>query len=207
MIRNTLGLTQRKMAKLINITYQGWQKYESGENKPGSDILESLANLGFNINWILTGQGDMHPDWAKDHYDFSTTEQKRTSQLARMMVDLQSKMRQDIMDAVEEERAKQQSNIILDREMVIESRAAYAGNIVSEPDIPSVQSLIRDLMDIMDSNDVGTKIAIAQNIVMFKESVMRKKALDLADNDFKIQGDQGMAIQQETKQRAGGKKN
>lgn len=47
------------MAKLIDIAYQGWQNYEKGANKPGSEVLESLAKLGFNINWILTGEGLM----------------------------------------------------------------------------------------------------------------------------------------------------
>jgi len=51
----------------------------------------------------------------------------------------------------------------------------------------SIQELIRDLMDIMDSNDGGTKLAITQNIKMFKESVRRKQRLDgtIAETDFK----------------------
>ncbi|TDA63261.1 XRE family transcriptional regulator [Sulfuricurvum sp. IAE1] len=55
--------------------------------------------------------------------------------------------------------------------------------------IPNIQSLMRDLMDIMDSNDEGTKLAIAQNIMMFKESVRRKQQLeskpDPRETDFK----------------------
>lgn len=47
-----------------------------------------------------------------------------------------------------------------------------------QPDQANIQNLLRDLMDIMDSNDEGTKLAIAQNIKMFKESVRRKQQLD-----------------------------
>jgi len=59
-IRGILGKSQRDMAKLIHISYQAWQGYEQGANKPGSEVLKSLAKLGFNINWILTGEGPMY---------------------------------------------------------------------------------------------------------------------------------------------------
>ncbi len=48
------------MAKLIDISYQAWQGYEQGANKPGFEVLQSLARLGFNVNWILTGEGPMY---------------------------------------------------------------------------------------------------------------------------------------------------
>jgi phage repressor protein C with HTH and peptisase S24 domain len=48
------------MAELINISYKGWQGYESGDNVPGGNVLQSIARLGFNINWLLTGEGPMY---------------------------------------------------------------------------------------------------------------------------------------------------
>ncbi len=47
------------MASLINMSYKGWQQYESGDSIPGGKVLQSLANLGFSVNWILTGEGEM----------------------------------------------------------------------------------------------------------------------------------------------------
>jgi hypothetical protein len=44
---------------LIHVSYKGWQGYESGDNVPGGKVLQSLAGLGFNINWLLTGEGPM----------------------------------------------------------------------------------------------------------------------------------------------------
>jgi transcriptional regulator with XRE-family HTH domain len=54
---------------------------------------------------------------------------------------------------------------------------------------PGFESLVEDLLFIMKSDDEGTKIAIAQNIAMFKESVWRKRQLDeaAAEIDFKTQ--------------------
>jgi hypothetical protein len=37
-------------------------KYTSGKHLPGSGILIRLAELGCNINWLLTGEGDMFSD-------------------------------------------------------------------------------------------------------------------------------------------------
>jgi len=58
-VREILGKSQRDMASLINMSYKGWQQYESGDSIPGGKVLQSLANLGFSVNWILTGEGEM----------------------------------------------------------------------------------------------------------------------------------------------------
>jgi transcriptional regulator with XRE-family HTH domain len=58
-VRSSLGKSQRDMAALIKVAYKSWQGYESGDNVPGGNVLQSLAKLGFNINWILTGEGPM----------------------------------------------------------------------------------------------------------------------------------------------------
>jgi len=59
-IREELRKTQKEMAALVGGHESTWQKYERGDSLPGSEVLQSLANLGFNINWILTGEGEMY---------------------------------------------------------------------------------------------------------------------------------------------------
>ncbi len=58
-IRGFLGLSQKEMAKKISISTNAWQGYELGRNEPGSGVIKELVNLGFNANWILTGEGEM----------------------------------------------------------------------------------------------------------------------------------------------------
>lgn len=60
--RESLGYTQREMAKAINTNVQTWQVYEAGSSVPGGKVLEALARLGFNVNWLLTGKGMMKQD-------------------------------------------------------------------------------------------------------------------------------------------------
>lgn len=58
-VRENLGYTQKEMAKAINTNPQTWQVYESGKSVPGGNVLEALARMGFNVNWLLTGEGEM----------------------------------------------------------------------------------------------------------------------------------------------------
>lgn len=62
MARELLGYTQKEMAKKINTNVQTWQVYEAGSSVPGGKVLESLVRLGLNVNWILTGKGEMTLD-------------------------------------------------------------------------------------------------------------------------------------------------
>ncbi|MCP4355647.1 MAG: helix-turn-helix transcriptional regulator [Proteobacteria bacterium] len=57
--REFKGLSQKAMAELVNCAPNALQKYEYGEQKPGFNILKGYRDLGFNVNWLLTGEGDM----------------------------------------------------------------------------------------------------------------------------------------------------
>lgn len=56
-IREHLGYTQKDFAKHIGASYRGWQANESG-TMPGGELLLKLTEIGVNINWILTGEGN-----------------------------------------------------------------------------------------------------------------------------------------------------
>lgn len=57
--REHLGYTQKEMANAVSVILQTWQVYEAGKSVPGGKVFESLARLGFNVNWLLTGEGMM----------------------------------------------------------------------------------------------------------------------------------------------------
>ena len=57
--RLALGLTQTKVAKAINVTFQQIQKYEKGTNGVGSIRLLQLANyLKVPVNYFFEGFSD-----------------------------------------------------------------------------------------------------------------------------------------------------
>ena len=58
-IRGSLVKSQKEMAALLGISYRTYENYEKGLNDPSWTACEALAKLGFNANWLLTGEGEM----------------------------------------------------------------------------------------------------------------------------------------------------
>lgn len=56
-IRANQGLSQALIAKELGCSLPAWQGYESGKNIPGGKVLKRIAELGYNLNWVLTGDG------------------------------------------------------------------------------------------------------------------------------------------------------
>lgn len=52
------GLSQREMAERLGISKNTWQRYENGDS-PNASVLSSLADLGIDVSWLLTGNGSM----------------------------------------------------------------------------------------------------------------------------------------------------
>lgn len=57
--REHLKLTQVAFSEQTGIPLRTFKGYESGSRSPGSDALAQIAETGVNINWLLTGNGDM----------------------------------------------------------------------------------------------------------------------------------------------------
>jgi len=57
--RKHLGFTQSKFADVSGVHIGVLKKYERGVNVPGGEALGAFSSTGVNINWLLTGEGDM----------------------------------------------------------------------------------------------------------------------------------------------------
>ena len=57
--RRFLGMTQDEFAKVSGISKATLVGYEVGQRKPGYEALAAIASTGCNINWLLTGKGQM----------------------------------------------------------------------------------------------------------------------------------------------------
>lgn len=58
-IRKTMGLTQVEMSKKIGIVQGLYSRYETGRLELPDDLKSVLYRFGVDINWLLTGTGDM----------------------------------------------------------------------------------------------------------------------------------------------------
>lgn len=54
-----MGFTQLKFADVSGVHIGVLKKYERGVNVPGGEALAAFSSTGININWLLTGEGDM----------------------------------------------------------------------------------------------------------------------------------------------------
>lgn len=57
-IRKDYGLNQREMAEKFGISLSTLQRYEKSNNFPEISVLLELALSGFNIHWLVTGDGE-----------------------------------------------------------------------------------------------------------------------------------------------------
>lgn len=57
-IRGDLGLSQTEMAEKAGVQRDSWRRYEAGA-LPNGETLERIAAMGFSIDWLLTGKGEM----------------------------------------------------------------------------------------------------------------------------------------------------
>ncbi|MDV7341011.1 helix-turn-helix domain-containing protein [Terasakiella sp. A23] len=58
-IRKDLGIAQEEMAKVVGTKFRTWQRYEAGSSLPKLQYLVTLAEKGYDVNWLLTGEGSI----------------------------------------------------------------------------------------------------------------------------------------------------
>jgi phage repressor protein C with HTH and peptisase S24 domain len=58
-IRKHLNLSQPEMSSHLGLSKNTWQSYESGLSSPGTAVYRSLSDIGFSVDWILSGIGYM----------------------------------------------------------------------------------------------------------------------------------------------------
>lgn len=57
--REFLHLNQTTIADRIGIHRRNWSRYENGDVSVPDSVLIKLSELGLNIHWLVTGEGDM----------------------------------------------------------------------------------------------------------------------------------------------------
>ncbi len=59
-LRKKLGISQKEMAKDLEVPFTLISKYECGKIKPGADMLSKIAlKYKVNLNWLLIGKGEI----------------------------------------------------------------------------------------------------------------------------------------------------
>lgn len=59
LVRHYFGYSQEEMANKVDRSLRGWQTYERGTSMPGGEVFQLLYNMGVNLNWLFSGEGEM----------------------------------------------------------------------------------------------------------------------------------------------------
>lgn len=54
--RKRLGLQQDEVRKALGVAYATMSRYENGHRMPEAQQIGKLATLGFDVNYVITGQ-------------------------------------------------------------------------------------------------------------------------------------------------------
>lgn len=60
--REKCGMTQPMIAEKCGVSLRALQDYEAGKRLPAGEALEALGGMGLDLNWLLTGDGEMFRD-------------------------------------------------------------------------------------------------------------------------------------------------
>jgi len=67
-IRQDRRFNQKQMAELLGVSLRTLQRYEEGSKVPDVTLLVELAIIGYNLHWLITGDGDKY-HWKKSIED------------------------------------------------------------------------------------------------------------------------------------------
>ncbi len=58
-IRNELGFDQEKFGKVFGISQSHYSAVEKGRYDISISMMEKLFKMGYNLNWLITGIGEL----------------------------------------------------------------------------------------------------------------------------------------------------
>jgi len=58
-IRVAMGQSQRGLSLELGLSATAWKTYEDGKSLPGFEVLEALSRRGVDLNWLMSGKGDI----------------------------------------------------------------------------------------------------------------------------------------------------
>lgn len=59
LIRSALELSQPEMSECVQISRNAWQAYELGKSTPTTSVFTALHDMGFSVDWLISGEGKM----------------------------------------------------------------------------------------------------------------------------------------------------
>jgi transcriptional regulator with XRE-family HTH domain len=88
-----------ELAARLNIDIGVLRKYENGINVPGGRVLTSLGETGVNLNWLLTGVGQMD-ETQSDVWSDNPNLSRRLAAIAGLLDGMKEEKRSAVLDEI-----------------------------------------------------------------------------------------------------------
>lgn len=85
--------TMKEFADLIGATQQKISNYESGKVRPNYEVLSNISMAGYNLDWLLTGNGEIYVyerDVGKEELIEENTNLKRELEAVKKMAAIEA---------------------------------------------------------------------------------------------------------------------
>ena len=87
LIRKDLDNTQLEMASELGVSISTYKRYENGDLSIPGSVLKILSDMNYNINWLLTGKGNMLDNkLLSDISKLSSEDQQVISELVERLI-------------------------------------------------------------------------------------------------------------------------
>jgi len=123
LLRMELDLTQPEAAAKFHIPLPSWKNYEKGPSEPGSGALTGMVEAGVNINWVLTGEGDMLL-----HGGFSRQDTEEKTMTRQETLEMINRLKEESGGVLNRDKVQRPQRSGLDIFDVEERKPAYLGH-------------------------------------------------------------------------------
>jgi transcriptional regulator with XRE-family HTH domain len=95
--REHLNLTQDNIAKNSHITKRAYVNYEGGVRSVPSEVLSVYSEYGIDVNWLLTGKGEMFLPKKEEETPSAHIDDEMTTEVISLMGGLDEQGKQAVL--------------------------------------------------------------------------------------------------------------
>ncbi len=150
LVRLKENFDQRGMAGQLRVEWTTYYKYETGERRPGWNVLHRMVRtFNLSFDWLLLGKGEMYFNEQVPKYEMESKlkemEQGHRQQLETLETDLEEKRRQ-ALETEKESASAEKKDLREQVKGLTEKLKDQEPNV-----IPGLKPEVKELVQVMDN--------------------------------------------------------
>ncbi len=106
LVRNAKDMKQKEFSELINVPRSSLSEIESGKRSASVDVIVGISThfKDINVDWLLTGEGEMVRQSTNPGLDSSALSDSQTDKIIELYGSLSQVQQKEILSAIEEKK-------------------------------------------------------------------------------------------------------